>query len=404
MHKCRLLFLLLIFVHVGLYGSAQGFTPKQIPNVQLGDSTQYVSDPTNLLSAGDKAVINDSIASIRHRWGVQMAVVIVPAVQDNDPERFAHELFQLWGIGEKNEDNGLLLLYIYEQPGRAIRFEVGYGLEGVLTDALTSQISRRRMVPLLLDGKQGEGILEGVRAVREALDGSYTGTQDSEIPEDLALLFKLLKWSFYASLILSILGILRMLYVYPRMTYLSQYVTTKDGVNMGLGCLFALFPLLLMFTIPFYRWRKRISSAHLKDCPRCKTRGSVTVSVERAESSQLTPIQQTETRIHSREYLSARCSACDYKEVAGSDNASSPYYVCPKCSAKAWLEGRPHRLSSGTRVIEWTCAYCHYKKVIHSTPSRGSFGGGSFGGGRSFGGGGSWGGGASGGGGSTVRF
>lgn len=365
----------MVSVHVALYGSAQEFTPKQIPNVQLVDSTQYVSDPTNFLSAEDKAVINDSIASIRHRLGIQIAVVIVPEVQDNDPEGFAYELFQLWGIGKKSEDNGLLLLYIYEQPVRAIRFEVGYGLEGILTDALTSQISRKRMVPLLLDGKQGEGILEGIKAVRETLDGSYTGTQDSGIPEDFAFLVQLLKWSFYASMILSVIGIFRMLYIYPRMTYLTQYVNTKDGVNTGLGCLFALLPMLLMFTIPFYRWRKRISSAHLKDCPRCKTKDSVTVSIAHADSSELTPLQQTETRLHSKEYFSAHCSSCDYKEVVGSDNTSSPYSMCPNCSAKAWRESRSNRLSSGVRISEWTCAFCHYKKVSYSTPSRRSYGG-----------------------------
>ena len=408
MYKCRLLFLLLVCVHVAHYGSAQGFTPKQIPNVQLSDSTQYVSDPTNLLSVTDKVAINDSIASIRHRWGVQVAVVIVPEVQDDDPERFAYELFQLWGIGQKEENNGLLLLYVYKEPGRAIRFEVGYGLEGILTDALTSQISRRRMVPLLRDGKQGEGILEGIKAVREALDGSYSGTQTSEIEEEILLIFNILKWTFYFSVIMSILAILRMIYIYPKMTYLKQYVITKDGVSPSMGCLFALFPLAVLFMIPFYRWRKRISLAHLKDCPQCKTQGSVTIGWAYADSHHLTPAQQTETRIHSKEYFSAQCSVCDYQEIAGSDNESSPYYVCPKCSTKAWIEGTPRRLSSGDTLTEWACVHCHYQKVIRSTPSRGSYGGGSFGGGSfgggSFGGGGSWGGGASGGGGSTVRF
>lgn len=404
MYRCRLLILLLVFVHTIQYGSAQVFTPKQVPNVQLADSTQYISDPTDLLSAGDKAIINDSIASIRHRWGVQMAVVILPEIEDDDPEGFAHELFQLWGIGQKDEDNGLLLLYIYKQPGRAIRFEVGYGLEGILTDALTSQISRRRMIPLLLEGKQGEGILEGVKGVREALDGSYIGSKSPEIPAELSFLFTLLKWSIYLSLGLSVLAILRMIYVFPKMTYLTQYVATKDGVDPKLGCLYILFPLVFIFCVPFYRARKKIAQKHLNDCPQCKNKGTVSVNVAHSESPDLTPLQQTETKIGSKIYLSAHCSTCDYHEVKGTEKRTSPYHICPKCSGKTLLQGPPHRISSRTDMIEWKCMHCLYKKVGYSNRSGGSWGGGSFGGGSSWGGGGSWGGGSSGGGGSTVRF
>lgn len=397
---------LLISLHAVGISLAQEYTPEQVPNVQLQDARLFVSDPTGHIGDEDKQRINHTIATLRDSLSVEMAVVILPQIKDNDPERFAHDLFQLWGIGKKADNNGLLLLYVYQQPGRAIRFEVGYGLEGILTDALTSQISRKYIIPHILEGRVGQGILEGTQVVRHLLDDSYTAPEENfDSSGEWSPLLQLLKWWFYLSIGFSAIIILSLVYLTPKKTPLSEYISTKDGIDPKLGCVYLLFPLVLLFIIPWYKKRKDNSYTHLHDCPECHTLGSVSIHQASATSPELSPLQQTEVRIGSKDYMTAHCSACNYREVASSTRRDTLYYVCPSCSGRTWAEGTTQRISPYTKITEWRCAYCNHRSTVYDTKSRTPWvGGGGFGsGGGSFGGG-SWGGGSSGGGGSTIRF
>ena len=80
-----------------------------------------------------------------------MAVVVLPRITDDyaDIRDFGYELFTEWGLGRKDQDNGLLMLLITEPEQRAITIEVGYGLEGTLPDGLCKLIQTRTMIPLM---------------------------------------------------------------------------------------------------------------------------------------------------------------------------------------------------------------------------------------------------------------
>ncbi len=144
------------------------YTPELIPNVQLADSTRLVSDPAGYLTSQQTEELDASLRDIRHRYGVEYVIVLVPSIGERDIEGFSTELFRLWGLGAKKDNNGLLLLVAMEQ--NQMRFEVGYGLEGDLTDATASQIWRRDMVPHFRSGDYAERLRAGVASVADVLE------------------------------------------------------------------------------------------------------------------------------------------------------------------------------------------------------------------------------------------
>ena len=146
------------------------YAVNDVPNVRLEDARQYVSDPSQILSAEARDTINAVLGRLERSTGIETAVVMLPSIGDTDIFDFAHELFRTWGIGKKKSDNGLLLLFVMDQ--HKVRFTTGYGLEGTMTDALSRRIQTTVMVPRFKAGDWDGGMVLGVRAAAKALDGS----------------------------------------------------------------------------------------------------------------------------------------------------------------------------------------------------------------------------------------
>ena len=97
---------------------------------------------------------------MKSKSGIQLVVATVKSLDGQEIEPYANELFRAWKLGEKNRDNGVLLLVA---PGeRRLRIEVGYGLEGTLTDALSKVIITNAIAPRFKAGDFGDGITRGV--------------------------------------------------------------------------------------------------------------------------------------------------------------------------------------------------------------------------------------------------
>ncbi|MDO4695357.1 YgcG family protein [Porphyromonas sp.] len=399
-----LLILLVTLCHTS-WGFAQEYSPEQIPNVQLSDSTQYVSDPTGHISVAERAMINDMIAGIKHKYGVRVALVIVPAVKNNTPERFAHELFQLWGIGEKSKDNGLLILYGFEKPNRFIRFEVGYGLEGILTDALTSQISRKRIIPHIVEDRTSEGLIEGIRAVTEELDRSYTDEGFERRRETDGMGNFLLKTYLILSLVIAGAYIFFVNRKLKEKNLLAQYAKTHANVWHFLGGMAILFPIAWIIFYPWLIGKRKVINTKIRNCDNCHGINTVKVSVADRNNILLNSVQRKEVDLGSKKYYVSTCSNCHISEIAGISVKTSGYQLCMKCGGLTMALQNTQHYSAYKDKLTYKCLHCshtktHYIPRISSNnrgPGRGS--GGSWGGG-----GGSWGGGSSGGGGSTVRF
>lgn len=157
---------------------SQAYSPQQVPNVHALDRRQHVSDPNGLLAPSTKGEINRMLTLLEDSTGIQSMVVMLPSIGEDDIFEFGHELFRHWGIGHEESNNGLLVLYVADQ--RKIRFTTGYGLEGVLPDALCKRIQSRYMVPYFRRGQTDEGMLAGMQAVVKVLDGSMKPDADAD--------------------------------------------------------------------------------------------------------------------------------------------------------------------------------------------------------------------------------
>src|SRR5690606_9503078 len=93
----------------------------------------------------------------------QLVVVTVPDLQGREIEDYGYQLGRAWGIGQAENDNGVLL--IVAPIERKVRIEVGYGLEGVLTDALSALIIQNQILPAFRDGDYALGVAQGVAAI-----------------------------------------------------------------------------------------------------------------------------------------------------------------------------------------------------------------------------------------------
>lgn len=175
------------------------YTVEQVPNVQILDATRYTSNPDGILSQSAVKAIDRACDSLHSASRAQIAVVAIEDIEGDDVFQFAFDLFSAWGVGGKSSDNGLGILLVTEK--REIRFVTGYGLEGVLTDAMCKRIQQRYMVSHLSAGDYSTGMVEGVAAVARIISGSEELSAQSDGSDEDFIIFILSFFGFVVLLI-----------------------------------------------------------------------------------------------------------------------------------------------------------------------------------------------------------
>jgi uncharacterized protein len=122
--------------------------------------TGRVVDQANVIPADTRAALEAKLADLETKSGIQLVVATVGSLEGDEIEPYANELFRFWKLGEKTKNNGVLLLVAPKE--RRVRIEVGYGLEGTLTDALSKVIITNAITPRFKAGDFGDGITRGV--------------------------------------------------------------------------------------------------------------------------------------------------------------------------------------------------------------------------------------------------
>jgi len=122
--------------------------------------TGRVVDEANILSAREREALSSKLAELETKSGIQLVVATVNSLQGQEIEPYANELFRTWKLGEKAKNNGVLLLVA--PNARRVRIEVGYGLEGTLTDALSKIIIANAIAPRFKTGDFDGGVSRGV--------------------------------------------------------------------------------------------------------------------------------------------------------------------------------------------------------------------------------------------------
>lgn len=133
----------------------------------------WVTDLTNTLSKEQIFNLDRKLRDYQDSTSNQIVVLFIPSLDGNSIEELANEIFKFNRIGTKKNDNGVLILIAKED--RAIRIEVGYGLEAKLTDATSSSIIRNEIIPYFKEEKYYEGIIAGLNSIFQAIDGEYKG-------------------------------------------------------------------------------------------------------------------------------------------------------------------------------------------------------------------------------------
>ena len=131
--------------------------------------TGRVVDNAEILKADTRAKLTQDLKALEDRTTHQVAVLTVPTLAGESVEDFAVRVFEAWKLGQKGKDNGVLVVVVPQD--RRMRIEVGYGLEGTLTDAQAARIIRERMTPAFKGGDYDGGVVEGVAAIVTVLGG-----------------------------------------------------------------------------------------------------------------------------------------------------------------------------------------------------------------------------------------
>lgn len=129
--------------------------------------TGRVVDNAHVLSSETAQKLDGELAQLEAQTGHQLVVATVPDLQGYEIEDFGYQLGRTWALGKKGVNDGVILLVAPKE--RKVRIEVGYGLEPVLTDALTSVILQTKVLPQFKQGRMEQGIVDGAEAIIQQL-------------------------------------------------------------------------------------------------------------------------------------------------------------------------------------------------------------------------------------------
>lgn len=132
-----------------------------------GTPTGFVNDFAQIFTPDQKQTLEQSLKDFEVQTTHEISVVTIPTLAGDTIENYANELFADWKIGKEGIDNGVLLLIALED--KKVRIEVGYGLEGALTDAESKYIIDKVIIPAFKNGQFAEGVQAGVETIRQAV-------------------------------------------------------------------------------------------------------------------------------------------------------------------------------------------------------------------------------------------
>ena len=144
--------------------------------------TTPLVDAADVVPDDIEARVNAGLLDYQRRSNNQIAVAVVRSIGEASVEDYAEDLFDEWGVGEKGKDNGALLVIAMQE--RRIRIEVGYGLEGELTDLESGRILREHIQPRMRAGNVGGAIESGTIEIRRALGDRSAEAQPVAAPEE----------------------------------------------------------------------------------------------------------------------------------------------------------------------------------------------------------------------------
>jgi len=147
---------------------------SQLMALEVPELKGRVNDYAHMLSPSTVNQLNAALRELEQTDSTQIVVLTVPSLEGDSLEDFSMRVAEKWKIGQKGLDNGAILLIAKKE--RKLRIEVGYGLEGKMTDLMAGRIIRNIIVPHFKAGQFNQGVIEGVQAMIAVVRGEYTAT------------------------------------------------------------------------------------------------------------------------------------------------------------------------------------------------------------------------------------
>lgn len=170
---------------------------SQLPAQDFPEPMQpkrLVNDFTHMFSPQQQTALEQKLRRFNDTTSTQIAVVTVPSLNGYAPNDYAQRLAEKWGIGQKGKDNGILLLIkpkTRNEKGQ-VAISVGYGLEGVVPDAIASRIIQKEILPEFQNGNYYTGTDKATHVLMDLTSGEYTAEQYRQKKEDDNLTWLLL--------------------------------------------------------------------------------------------------------------------------------------------------------------------------------------------------------------------
>lgn len=135
--------------------------------------TGYVNDHADLIPSDLELKMENYLREFERSDSTQVAVLTIPSLAGEALDEYSLKVAETWALGQKNKDNGVLLLVAKEE--RKIKIEVGYGLEGKLTDLMAGRIIDNEIAPYFKQGNFEGGIIAAINGIASAVRGEYKG-------------------------------------------------------------------------------------------------------------------------------------------------------------------------------------------------------------------------------------
>lgn len=230
-HKNKLskLFYILCFIIVSYnFVSFIEFNPYTLPTPT---NNIYVHDYTSTLSSKDYNNILSLGSELYNKTSVQQVVVLINSTNNVPIDDYANKLFRSWGIGEKDKDNGLLILISLQD--KKWRVEVGRGLEGVIPDALSNRVMESSLVPLFKQNKYSDGILNSYYEFSNIIANEYNVTLENQSTPNTEIIRKNKISNYLFPLCTILLVVLDLLFNQGRIVSLLIQLALLSGFRNG---------------------------------------------------------------------------------------------------------------------------------------------------------------------------
>lgn len=193
----------LFSVLLALCGIQLGFSQFNIPDKpkNITDQTS-VYQYTPLLSESQKRDLEQKLIKYSDTTSTQIVVVIISSTQGENINYLGAQWGQKWGIGQAKKDNGILILLAHDD--RRIAINTGYGVEHLLTDAMSRRIIERDIIPYFKENDYYGGLNRGVDAIFEVMTGEYKGTRQDNSSEEFPAGFIILLFIIFIIVMISI--------------------------------------------------------------------------------------------------------------------------------------------------------------------------------------------------------